>query len=168
MIYGGNMMSNFSGAINSQDNDMAKDVLLSEIHKVLDKKPEVLIEALNNSEIATSSTISKRELIHKVVEALYESEKFRENVSRFVIEENESYNNAVGVIVAGSITAFNQIFKGVQNKNQTKAQKEADKRKLVASLLEEKPKKTNYLPIIIITGVLLIGGIVAYISLKEK
>ena len=53
MIYGGNMMSNFSGAINSQDNDMAKDVLLSEIHKVLDKKPEVLIEALNNSEIAT-------------------------------------------------------------------------------------------------------------------
>ena len=80
MIYGGNMMSNFSGAINSQDNDMAKDVLLSEIHKVLDKNPEVLIDALNNSEIATPSTISKRELIHKVVEALYESEKFRDNM----------------------------------------------------------------------------------------
>jgi hypothetical protein len=168
MIYGGNMMSNFSGAINSQDNDMAKDVLLSEIHKVLDKNPEILIEALNNSEIATPSTISKRELIHKVVEALYESEKFRENVSKFVIEENESYNNVVGAIVAGSLTAFNQIFKGVQNKNQTKAQKEADKNKLLASILEDKPKKTNYLPIIIIGGVLLIGGIVAYISLKQK
>lgn len=168
MIYGGNMMSNFSGAINSQDNDMAKDVLLSEIHKVLDKNPEILIEALNNSEIATPSTISKRELIHKVVEALYESEKFRENVSKFVIEENESYNNVVGAIVAGSLTAFNQIFKGVQNKNQTKAQKEADKNKLLASILEDKPKKTNYLPIIIISGVLLVGGIVAYISLKQK
>jgi hypothetical protein len=168
MIYGGNMMSNFSGAINSQDNDMAKDVLLSEIHKVLDKNPEILIEALNNSEIATPSTISKRELIHKVVEALYESEKFRENVSKFVIEENESYNNVVGAIVAGSLTAFNQIFKGVQNKNQTKAQKEADKNKLLASILEDKPKKTNYLPIIIISGVLLVGGIVAYVSLKEK
>jgi hypothetical protein len=168
MIYGGNMMSNFSGAINSQDNDMAKDVLLSEIHKVLDKNPEILIEALNNSEIATPSTISKRELIHKVVEALYESEKFRENVSKFVIEENESYNNVVGAIVAGSLTAFNQIFKGVQNKNQTKAQKEADKNKLLASILEDKPKKTNYLPIIIISGVLLVGGIVAYVSLKQK
>jgi hypothetical protein len=168
MIYGGNMMSNFSGAINSQDNDMAKDVLLSEIHKVLDKNPEILIEALNNSEIATPSTISKRELIHKVVEALYESEKFRENVSKFVIEENESYNNAVGAIVAGSLTAFNQIFKGVQNKNKRKDQKEADKNKLLASVLEDKPKKTNYLPIILIGGVLLIGGIVAYVSLKEK
>lgn len=169
MIYGGNMMSNFSGAINSQDNDMAKDVLLSEIHKILDKNPEILIDALNNSGIATPSTISKRELVHEVVEALYENEKFRENISKFVIEENESYNNAVGAIVAASLTAFNQIFKGVQNKNQSKAQKQDDKKKLLASLLEDKPtKKTSYLPIILIGGVLLIGGIVAYISLKQK
>jgi hypothetical protein len=169
MIYGGNMMSNFSGAINSQDNDMAKDVLLSEIHKVLDKNPEVLIDALNNSGIATPSTISKRELIHKVVEALYESEKFRENVSKFVIEGNEQdSSNFVGAIIATAGTTIGAIFKGVQNRNKTKAQKEADKKKLLASLLEDKPKKTNYLPIIIISGVLLIGGIVAYVSLKEK
>jgi hypothetical protein len=169
MIYGGNMMSNFSGAINSQDNDMAKDVLLSEIHRVLDKNPEVLINALNNSEIATPSTISKRELIHKVVEALYESEKFRNNISQFVIEDNEQESsNFVGAIIAAAGTTVGAIFKGVQNKNQTKAQKEADKRKLTASLLEEKSKKTNYLPIILIGGVLLIGGIVAYVSLKQK
>ena len=169
MIYGGNMMSNFSGAINSQDNDMAKDVLLSEIHKVLDKNPEVLIDALNNSGIATPSTISKRELIHKVVEALYENEKFRENISKFVIEGNEQESsNFVGAIIATAGTTIGAIFKGVQNKNQTKAQKDADKRKLTASLLEDKPKKTNYLPIIIISGVLLIGGIVAYVSLKQK
>jgi hypothetical protein len=168
MIYGGNMMSNFSGAINSQDNDMAKDVLLSEIHKVLDKNPEVLIDALNNSGIATPSTISKRELIHKVVEALYESEKFRENISKFVIEGNEQdSSNFVGAIIATAGTTIGAIFKGVQNKNQTKAQKDSDKKKLLASLLEDKPKKTNYLPIIIIGGVLLIGGIVAYVSLKK-
>jgi hypothetical protein len=169
MIYGGNMMSNFSGAINSQDNDMAKDVLLSEIHKILDKSPEVLIDALNNSEIATPSTISKRELIHKVVEALYESEKFRDNVSKFVIEGNEQESsNFVGAIISASTTTLSAIFKGVQNKNKRKEQKEADKNKLLASVLEDKPKKTNYLPIILIGGVLLIGGIVAYVSLKEK
>jgi hypothetical protein len=169
MIYGGNMMSNFSGAINSQDNDMAKDVLLSEIHKVLDKNPEILIDALNNSGIATPSTISKRELIHKVVEALYESEKFRDNISQFVIEGNEQESsNFVGAIIATAGTTIGAIFKGVQNKNQTKAQKEADKKKLLATVLEDKPKKTNYLPIIIIGGVLLIGGIVAYVSLKQK
>lgn len=169
MIYGGNMMSNFSGAINSQDDDMAKDVLLSEIHKVLDKNPEVLINALNNSGIATPTTISKRELIHKVVEALYESEKFRDNISKFVIEGNEQESsNVVGAIIATAGTTIGAIFKGVQNKNKNKAQREADKKKLLASVLEDKPKKTNYLPIIIIGGVLLIGGIVAYVSLKEK
>ena len=170
MIYGGNMMSNFSGAINSQDNDMAKDVLLSEIHKILDKNPEILIDALNNSGIATPSTISKRELVHEVVEALYENEKFRENISKFVIEGNEQESsNVVGAIIAAAGTTIGAIFKGVQNKNQTKAQKQDDKKKLLASLLEDKPtKKTSYLPIILIGGVLLIGGIVAYISLKQK
>jgi hypothetical protein len=169
MIYGGNMMSNFSGAINSQDNDMAKDVLLSEIHKVLDKNPEILIDALNNSGIATPSTISKRELIHKVVEALYESEKFRDNVSKFVIEGNEQESsNFVGAIIAAAGTTIGAVFSGVQNRNKNKAQREADKNKLLATVLSDEPKKTNYLPIIIIGGVLLIGGIVAYVSLKQK
>lgn len=169
MIYGGNMMSNFSGAINSQDNDMAKDVLLSEIHKVLDKNPEILIDALNNSGIATPSTISKRELIHKVVEALYESEKFRDNISKFVIEGNEQESsNFVGAIIAAAGTTIGAVFSGVQNRNKNKAQREADKKKLLATVLADEPKKTNYLPIIIIGGVLLIGGIVAYVSLKQK
>jgi Mor family transcriptional regulator len=159
------MMSNFSGAVNSQDNDMAKDVLLSEIHRILDKNPEILIQTLNDSGIATSSKISKRELIHKVVEAIYESEKFRANISKFIIQGNDEQNeNFVGAI----ITSINTVFQGVQNRNQNKAQKEADKRKLAALLLEDKNKKTNYLPIVIIGGVLLIGGIVAYISLKNK
>jgi len=169
MIYGGNMMSNFSGAINSQDNNMAKDILLSEIHRILDKNPEVLIEALNNSGIATSSTISKRDLIHKVVEALYESEKFRDNISQFVIEGNEQdSSNFVGAIIAAAGTTIGAIFSGVQNRNKTKAQKEADRKLLVASLLEDKPKKTKWLPIVLIGGILLIGGAVAYVSLKNK
>jgi hypothetical protein len=190
MIYGGNMMSNFSGAINSQDNDMAKDVLLSEIHKVLDKNPEVLIDALNNSGIATPSTISKRELVHKVVEALYESEKFRNNISKIIIQgnEQESYNNgdgkgvssimegvsktgggaASGGVVGAIAGAVDSIFGTIGKFKEGKNQKEADKNKLLASILEDKPKKTNYLPIIIISGVLLVGGIVAYVSLKEK
>lgn len=169
MIYGGNMMSNFSGAVNSQDNNMAKDILLSEIHRVLDKNPEVLIEALNNSGIATSSTISKKDLIHRVVEALYESEKFRDNISQFVIEGNEQdSSNFVGAIIAAAGTTIGAIFSGVQNRNKTKAQKEADRKLLVASLLEDKPKKTKWLPIVLIGGILLIGGAVAYVSLKNK
>jgi hypothetical protein len=103
------------------------------------------------------------------VEALYESEKFRDNISKFVIEGNEQESsNFVGAIIATAGTTIGAIFKGVQNKNKNKAQREADKNKLLAEVLADKPKKTNYLPIIIIGGVLLIGGIVAYVSLKQK
>ena len=35
-------------------------------------------------------------------------------------------------------------------------------------LLEGDEKKTNWLPIVIIGGVLAIGGMVAYITLKKK
>jgi hypothetical protein len=103
------------------------------------------------------------------VEALYESEKFRDNISQFVIEGNEQdSSNFVGAIIAAAGTTIGAIFSGVQNRNKTKAQKEADRKLLVASLLEDKPKKTKWLPIVLIGGILLIGGAVAYVSLKNK
>jgi hypothetical protein len=207
MIYGGNMMSNFSGAVLSNDKEMTKDVVLSEVHKILDKSPEVLIEALNKSGQAISKNASKKELVHLTVENLYDNPKFRENISALIISGNETnYNNADGDImdkfkglfskgnsdgtdgssiaidagskigggassggVVGAIAgAIDSVFGTVGKFKDAKNQKEADKRKLQMSLLSDDSKKTNWLPIVLIGGVLLIGGAVAYISLKEK
>ena len=202
MIYGGNMMSNFSGGILSNDKDMTKDVVLSEVHKILDKSPEVLIETLNSSGQAVSKNVSKKDLVHLTVENLYENPKFRENISALIIAGNETnYNNADGAVMdklkalfskggggadAGSgdgsapkVTvgadpisaiagAIGSIFSFAQSGKDRKAAKESDKRKLQMSLLAEDDKKTNWLPIVLIGGILLIGGAVAYVSLKSK
>lgn len=202
MIYGGNMMSNFSGGILSNDRDMTKDVVLSEVHKILDKSPEVLIETLNSSGQAVSKNVSKKDLVHLTVENLYDNPKFRENISALIIAGNETnYNNADGAVMdklkglfskggggadtgsgggsAPKVTvgadpisaiagAIGSIFSFAQSGKDRKAAKEADKRKLQLSLLGEDNKKTNWLPIVLIGGILLIGGAVAYVSLKNK
>jgi len=204
MIYGGNMMSNFSGGILSNDKDMTKDVVLSEVHKILDKSPEVLIETLNSSGQAVSKNVSKKDLVHLTVENLYENPKFRENISALIILGNETnYNNfdsdgsvmdklkglfnkggggadaGSGGVNAPKVTvgadpisaiagAIGSIFSFAQSSKDKKAAKEADKRKLQMSLLGGDDKKTNWLPIVLIGGILLIGGAVAYVSLKNK
>ena len=200
MIYGGNMMSNFSGAVLSNDKDMTKDVVLSEVHKILDKSPEVLIETLNKSGQAISKNASKKEIVHLTVENLYDNPKFRENISALIITGNENqYNNADGALMGklqglfsksssdssgGASTpqvtvgadpisaiagAIGSVFSFAKSKGDAKTAKEADKRKLQMSLLsDDGSKKTNWLPIVLIGGILLIGGAVAYVSLKSK
>ena len=199
MIYGGNMMSNFSGAVLSNDKEMTKDVVLSEVHKILDKSPEVLIETLNKSGQAISKNASKKEIVHLTVENLYDNPKFRENISALIITGNENqYNNADGALMgklqglfggggsggdgssAPKVTvgadpisaiagAIGSVFSFAKAGKDAKSAKEADKRKLQMALLgEDGSKKTNWLPIVLIGGILLIGGTVAYISLKGK
>lgn len=203
MIYGGDIMSNFSGSIMSNDKEMQKDILLSEIHKILHKNPKSLIEALKNSGVDVPSRISNKHLVHLVVEAVYENAKFRENIALLIAENQTSnFSNANGelvdkikaffqerkaskdsdssdstdskggVAVGGGVVgavagAVNSIFGFAKSKSDAKAQKEADKQKLILALSEDK-KKSNLLPIIIIASVLLIGGAIAVVSLRSK
>ena len=201
MIYGGDIMSNFSGSIMSNDKEMQKDILLSEIHKILARNPQVLIEALNKSGIPTKKNISKDALINQTVEALYSSKKFRDVISEVIVHgHSDIYSNADGALmgkiqglfggagesggeaVGGAVSggggggdpvsaiagAVGAIFGFAKSKSDEKNQKEADKAKLRLAILSDSTQKTNWMPIIIISGVLLIGGIVAYTSLKEK
>lgn len=100
MIYGGDIMSNFSGSIMSNDKEMQKDILLSEIHKILHKNPKSLIEALKNAGVDVPSRISNKHLVHLVVEAVYENAKFRENIALLIAENQTSnFSNANGELV---------------------------------------------------------------------
>lgn len=100
MIYGGDIMSNFSGSIMSNDKEMQKDIILSEIHKILHKNPKSLIEALKNAGVDVPSRISNKHLVHLVVEAVYENAKFRENIALLIAENQTSnFSNANGELV---------------------------------------------------------------------
>ena len=194
-------MSNFGGSMMSKDINMTRDVLLSEIHKILARNPQVLIEALNKSGIPTKKNISKDALINQTVEALYSSKKFRDVISEVIIHgHSDIYSNADGALmskinglfggageasgeaVGGAVAggggggdpvsavagAIGAIFGFAKSKSDEKNQKEADKAKLRLAILSDSTQKTNWMPIIIVSSVLLIGGIVAYVSLKEK
>ena len=211
MIYGGDLMSNFSGGVRSGDDSMTEDVILSEISKILYKNPSILVETLNQSGISTKNSISKTELINSVVEALYSSNDFRNSISYVIVNGNkDKYSNADGEFfnklkgalgglggggdssggatsggassggglqvqsggggVVGSVaSAIGSIFGTVKSFKDAKNQKEDAKSKLQMSILNaDNDKKKSLLPVVLIGGILLIGGIVAYISLKEK
>ena len=174
MIYGGDIMSNFSGALFSKDEDMVNDILLSEIHKLLHSEPSVIVKTLNESGLKTSDSIDKKSLIHKTVDALYDNEKFRTSITNLIVSRNQKFSNiggdpvsAIASATEGITTAFTNL---AAKKQDRLSAKEASKQRLTESLLTpsaNKSSKTNMLPIIIIGGVLLIGGIVAFVALKE-
>lgn len=203
MIYGGDMMSNFAGSMFAKDKNMTKDVILSEVHKLIDKNPDVLIATLKESDVKVKDRYSKKELISLTVENLYDNDKFRMNVSKLIGGGYSSnYSSADGKFIdklkgifGGSdststdaksdgnstapkvnigadpisaiANAVGSIFGTVGKFKEAKTQKEADKQKLIQSMLDDSNKKRNYLPIVIISGVLLIGGLVAYVSLRK-
>jgi len=202
MIYGGNLMSNFSGGVISNDIEMTKDVVLSKIYHLIDKEPNELISSLKISGVKISDTASKRELIDKSIDALYSNKLFQREVSKHIAVTSPKFSNGSGDLMGklsglfggggdseggsgggGSTTpqvtvgadpisaiagAIGSIFSFASAKTNKNAQKDADKNKLIQSLLQDQEKKTNWLPIVIIGGVLLIGGAIAFVTLRGK
>lgn len=182
MIYGGDLMSNFAGSIKHGDTEMTRGVVLSKISKLIEKEPSLLIKALKDSGVKVSEKATKIELIDKSVEGLHNSEKFRTELAKSLVSGSPKFSNAVGdgsgvstpnvTVGADPISAIagaiGSIFSFGSSIKQGKDQKEADKRALQMQLLQGDTKKTNWLPVVIISGVLLIGGVVAYVSLRKK
>ena len=199
MIYGGDLMSNFSGGAMSKDVSMTKDIVISTIYHLIDKNPKELITSLKASNVAVSVNPTKKELINKSIDALYFNEKFQQEISKYIASTSSKFSNSDGGFMekisglfggggggstsggtsAPEITvgadpvsaiagAIGSIFSFAGVKAEAKAQAEADKNRLISGLLADDDKKTNWLPIVIIGGVLVLGGIVAVITLKSK
>jgi NADH:ubiquinone oxidoreductase subunit 6 (subunit J) len=182
MIYGGNLMSNFAGSMLSKDKEMTKSVILSEVHKLIAKNPAVLIEALTSSGVVVKKGISKNDLIDLVVDNLYSNDSFKEKLAVIISGNTKpKYSNGDGEgddseggggIPTGAVGAIagaiGSIFSFGASKTNAKTQAQADKEKLKLALLADDKKKTNWLPIVIISSVLLVGGIIAVVALKRR
>ena len=178
MIYGGDLMSNFAGSMKHEDSEMTKDVILSKVSKLIEQEPNKLIKALKDSDVSIEESTSVVNLIDKTIDSLYSNEKFRGEIAKLFIISSPKFSNIDGVstpdVTVGSdpvsaiAGAIGSIFSFGTSIKQSKTQEESDKRRLQMQLLQGDEKKTNWLPIVIIGGVLLIGGIVAFISLRGK
>lgn len=212
MIYEGDTFHNFAGSMFSADKNMTKDVLFSELHRLIDTEPEVVAKTLKNSGVYVPNKPNKKKLIHLTVENLYENKAFRSNISNVIGSKMGSsdinYSNiigdgatrsanvnkvavdsgklkvggstatqGVGKVIGGGASsgvigavsgAVDSIFGFAKSKTEAKTQKEADKQRLIQSLIQNKQGKTNWLPIVLISSVLLIGGIIAIVELRKK
>lgn len=189
MKFGGDFQSNLRSAAISKNFDYTRSVLLDEIARLIDSNPAVVSEALKSSGVKVDK-VTKAKLVDLVSYNLYNNESFRNKIAGIIANHNkDSYQNADAASVAsgalstssgsgksfdlgllGAIggvvgNAMNNVFGLVKARSDRKTQEQQARNELYAKVLGE--EKKNYVPIIVIGGVLLIGGVVLVLALRK-
>lgn len=192
MKFSGDFISNYSYASGTKNIDYRKDVILDEIARLIELKRPAVINALKDAGYDVGQKPRKREIASKTVDALYDSKQFRHNISAEIAKENAKFSSADNAPLSNAANlakpsagassgvavdpvswiaqAAGQIFGGFgqakAEKNKAEAEKEKTKQQMFEKLFASEQK--NYLPVIVVVGVLLIGGIVAFATLRNK
>lgn len=184
MRYKGDFMMNFDGAVKSKDSYLQEDMLLDQIAVLIDQSPSAVETALRNSSISVSKNASKIELIDSVVKGLSSNETFRLEISKLIA--GPTYSNTIGdkdskapegatakkgvSIGADPLTAIagavGSIF-GFAASVQEKKAKEAEAKSRLYEKIFGDDKKKNIIPIVVISLVLIIGGVIAFAALRS-
>jgi len=203
-----NFFNNFSNA-NGCSLDVKKDILLDEIAQLISKHKPLVVEALNKNGANIKPSISDKNTASLVVDYIYKSEEFRNDINMLVIAlnsdvltsdfysaeggfldkikslfnknggadsvgdvANSTASGASGGGLVGAIVGLvGGVTQSVFNQKAAKAdlarEKEATKSELYKKLLGG-DKKTNWIPIIVVGGVFLVGAIILITTLKRK
>jgi hypothetical protein len=168
MRYAGDLNQNISMANGSKDAFLIKDILLDEIAFLLKDKKHLVIDALNKVGIETNKNVSAEKLIDITISNLYSNEKFRNIMAEVIAtHSNKNYSNAASAIIAGVTESIGAVFGYATERQRTKSEEEASKRALYEKLLGTS-QKTNWLPIIIVGGVMLIGVTLLFLQTKKQ
>lgn len=175
MRYGGNFAANFSEAIKSRDPEFRRDVLLDQVAKLISEKPTEIKSALRSSGIKISDHASVKQIIDAVSRQLTVSNEFRMAMALLIqqsvdnAEKKETFSNAIATVIAQAVAQVtNSTFGYFQSKEDRKAEEERTKAELYAKLLGGGEKKSNWVPVVVISGVLVIGGLVLFLTLRPK
>lgn len=187
MKFGGSFYSNFSNANGSKNMDYAKDVLLDEIARLIELDRANVILILKDSGYKLPKNATKKQVIDTVVTALYSKPQFQIDAAKLIVSSNAGeYSNAGGGAepsasgagqgagkvtisdpvgaIAGAIGAIFQL--GAASKNQ-KAEEERSKQELYNKLLGD-DQKTDWVPIVVIGSVFIIGAIAMIFTLRSN
>jgi hypothetical protein len=167
MKFGGSFDKNWSSADGSGNIDYKKDVLLDEIARMIELDKPTVVSLLKESGYSISPKASKKETINKVVDALYQSKQFRSDVSRSIEKATQKNSNVVGAIAGTVLVAVASIFGFAKSNKEAKTEKERTRQQLYDKLLTNNEQR-NWIPVIVIGSVLLIGGIAAFFALRNK
>ena len=187
------LIETFKNASGDNGKAIQRQILIDELVSVSKKHPENLRQALITSGIDLPKGISSKQLALKSSDALFDNDKFRKEFGKLIalynLGELEKYSNTLGGSLGSAATTVSEgTAAGGQSGNwvtaligaaigateagfNMKSEQEkakAEKSKATASIIASfsKDGKVNWIPIGIILGVLVIGGIVTYAAVK--
>jgi hypothetical protein len=179
MKFGGHFHSNFMNANGSKDAEYKKDLILDEVSRLIEFNRQSVISNLNDAGYKISPDSSKKTVIDYTSKALYENPEFRKGIAKNIVASNSGFNGADGSAggagksaspagaIAGAIgQSLESIFGFAQASKEYKSEQERTRQQMYDKLLQG--EKTNWMPIIIVGSVLLIGGIVVFMTLRKK
>lgn len=182
MRFQGNVVENLMGALKSKDEILAKEILVDEMAQIIENNPKEMIKTLRYSKVNVSDTASKKKLVNLASYNLHNNPSFQKNLAVTIVKkgsaEPSDYDRFVANPEAGEMAAkgggkggagmasaiasmIGSIGKWGSSRNDLKAE-EARTKSLMYQKIFGQEQKINWMPIIVVGGVLLIGALVVW------
>jgi len=175
MRYGGNFIENIRNAAKSKDTELMRSLVLDAVSSMIENDQKIVIDSLRKSNVLIKDDITKENLINKVSYNIVNNPIFQKNIETSIADflmKNPRFDNAEGVdgggqggggnIVAELSGMVGSVFNYMGSRNELKAQEASSKATIYSKVFGSDSQKTNWLPIVAIAGVLLIGGLVVW------
>jgi len=180
MRYYGNFAENIINAYKSQDKELLKELVYDENARLIEMNPELVVNALKESNVDVSSDASKLDLIGMSAYNIVNNPIFQRNLEVAIAEgqdydipNKDRFSNAEagaegsggeggsGSMVTAIAGAVGSIFEFGTSTQNLKSEEEKAKAAMYSKIFGEQ-KKRNYMPYIVVGGVLLIGALVVW------
>lgn len=186
MRFNGNVIENLQAAAKSKDKYLIKDIIIDEMSNIIDSNPDRMIKALRESKVDVSDNVSKQKLIKLASRNLHNNRIFQKNLAVIIVKKGNatphdfSSSNGKGTegassggsggggnIISSIADMVGSISQWGASSKDLKAEEQRSKNAMYEKIFGGK-KKTNWLPIVVIAGVLVIGGIVVWKTTGKK
>ena len=180
MRFQGNVVQNLTAAARSNDEILMKELLIDAMVNIIETQPKEMAKTLRYSNIKASDTASKEDLIRLASYNLYNNPIFQKNLAVTLVMGDDAtksdYASAEGSggegggggnIVASIADMIGSISKWGASNQDLKAEEERTRGQMYEKIFGQE-KKTNWMPIVVVGGVLIIGAIVVWRMTAKK
>jgi|TARA_R110000787_G_scaffold11722_5_gene38446 hypothetical protein len=178
MRFQGDIIENLTAAAQSQDENLIQELVIDEMANIIENDPNEMIKTLRYSKVKVDDTASKEELINLSVKNLYSNSIFQKNLAVTFTKKGsaakhdyagaEGDGGGGGNIISSIANMIGSIGKWGSSSKDLKAEESRTKARMFEKIFGS-GKKRNWMPIIVVAGVLLIGAMVVWrVTAKNK
>lgn len=186
-------LEHYSNANGTNDKAFQRDLILDEIAFAIKNNPNQVIKALRKSKINIKNNANYSTIVSKVIDNIYQNHQLKKEITQIIALQNSDFSSfdkldqlktsakttgsatasgaSSGGVAGGIIGAIGGITQSVFDWKTAETEAETEKLKAKTALMDKimgGNSKRKWLPIVIVGGVLLIGGVILYFTLKKK